>query len=74
MRLMAANEMPPNWLADAYIIFSLTGPTNAFCEIAITSDLGKVYRANRTVEVKPHNPVVEHRRSGNFGPSNQRGE
>lgn len=72
IQMMSKNEMPPTWLADACILFSLTGPTSAFCEIAITSDLGKVYRANRTVEVKPHNPIYEHRRSGSFGPSNQR--
>lgn len=74
MRLMAANEMPPNWLADACIRFSLMGPMRAFCEIEITSDLGKVYRANRMIAVKPHNPLYEHRRSGNIGPSNQRGQ
>ncbi|MER8734512.1 hypothetical protein NKH28_32875 [Mesorhizobium sp. M1227] len=74
LRLMDANEMPHSWFANAYIRFSMVGPTNALCEVEIVSDLGKAYHGDRRIDVRPHNPLREHRRGGNFGPSNQMGQ
>ncbi len=73
LRLMDANEMPRSWLADASIRFSMVGPTHALCEVEISSDLGKAYRCDRRVEVRPHDPLLENRRAGKFGPSNKMG-
>ncbi|MCO5965489.1 hypothetical protein [Sinorhizobium meliloti] len=74
LRLMDANEMPYGWFADACIRFSMVCPTKALCEVEIVSDLGKTYRCKRKIDVQPHNPLREHRRRGNFGPSNQVGQ
>ncbi|MGO4567793.1 hypothetical protein AB4Z52_22750 [Rhizobium sp. 2YAF20] len=72
-RLMDANAMPRNWFADAYVTFSIIGPAKALCEIEVVSDLGKAYRCDRIVNVRPHNPSREQRRGERFGPSNQTG-
>jgi hypothetical protein len=72
-RLMDANAMPRNWLVDAFLTFSIVSPTKALCEIEVVSDLGKAYRCDRIVNVRPHNPSREQRRGGTFGPSNQMG-
>lgn len=74
LRQMAANKMPREWLANAIIDFSMIGPTTASCDIEITTDLGKVYRSSRWVEVRPHNPTREYRRAAQFGPSNRKGQ
>jgi hypothetical protein len=72
-RLMDASAMPPSWLADASITFSIMGPSKARCSIEIVSDLGRNYRSDIMIDVRPHDALIEYRRAGNAGPSNQRG-
>jgi hypothetical protein len=72
-RLMDANAMPRSWLADASITFSITGSSKALCSIEIVSDLGRNYRSDLIVDVRPHDALREYRRAGNTGPSSQRG-
>lgn len=74
LRLMAANNMPQEWFADAIIGFSMVGPTTASCYVEITTDLGKIYRCSRRLKVRPHDRMQERRRMGRLGPSNQKGE
>ena len=73
LRMMEANAMPKAWFADATIKVSIVAPAKAACEIEIVSDLGRTYRSERTINVRPHDPVIERRRTDNFGPSNQKG-
>ncbi len=74
LRLMAANKMPEGWLSNATIVFSIVGPTIALCHIEITTDLSKIYSDTKTIAVRPHDPMREHRRLDHqFGPSNQKG-
>jgi hypothetical protein len=73
LRLMASNKMPEGWLSDATILFSMVGPNIASCRIEITTDLGRTYSDIKTVAVKAHDPIREHRRLDRFGPSNQKG-
>jgi len=73
LRTMAANTMPQEWLADAAIKVSIVAPAQMICEIEIVSDLGRTYRSERTIAVRPHDPGVELRRADRFGPSNQKG-
>ncbi|NWJ25955.1 hypothetical protein [Rhizobium sp. RM] len=68
LRMMEANAMPPTWLADATIRVSIVAPAKVMCEIEIVSDLGKTYRSERTITVRPHDPAVELRRGDSFGP------
>lgn len=72
-RLMEASAMPRSWLADASITFSMMGSSKARCSIEIVSDLGRNYRSDIIVDVRPHDALSERRRAGNTGPSNQRG-
>jgi hypothetical protein len=72
LRLMAANKMSEGWLSDATIVLSMVGPNIASCCIEITTDLGRIYSDTKTVAVKPHDPMREHRRLDRFGPSNQK--
>jgi hypothetical protein len=71
--MMAANGMPQAWFADASIRVTIVAADRAACEIEIVSDLGKAYRSERTIDVRPHDPAIERRRVGEFGPSNQKG-
>lgn len=71
--MMEANAMPQAWFADAAIKVSIVAPAKAACEIEIVSDLGKAYESERTINVRPHDPVIERRRIAKFGPSNQKG-
>lgn len=73
LRMMEANAMPKAWFADATIKVSIVALAKAACEIEIVSDLGRADRSERTVNVRPHDPVIERRRTDNFGPSNQKG-
>lgn len=73
LRMMKAQAMPQTWLADATITFSVVGQSRAACEIEIVCDLGRTYRRERTVDVRPHDPGFELRRRDTFGPSNQKG-
>ncbi|MCQ1767786.1 hypothetical protein NOJ28_19765 [Neorhizobium galegae] len=73
LRMMEANAMPQTWLSDATIKVSIVSPAKAMCEIEILSDLGRTYRSERTISVRPHDPAVERRRADRFGPSNQKG-
>jgi hypothetical protein len=73
LRLMTANKMSEAWLSEATIAFSMVGPTIASCYIEITTDLGKIYNHTKTIAVRPHDPMKEHRRLDRFGPSNQKG-
>lgn len=73
LRMMEANAMPQAWFADAAIKVSIVAPAKAACEIEIVSDLGKAYESERTINVRPHDPVIERRRIAKFGPSNQKG-
>ncbi|WP_115670902.1 hypothetical protein [Ciceribacter selenitireducens] len=72
-RLMDASAMPRSWLAEASITFSMMGSSKARCSIEIVSDLGRNYRSDIIVYVRPHYALNERRRGGNTGPSNQRG-
>lgn len=74
LRLMVANKMPQEWFANAVISFSIVRPTTASCYVAITTDLGKIYKSSKKLEVRPHDRTQEYRRSARFGPSNQKGE
>lgn len=65
--------MPQVWLANATIKVSIVAPAKVACEIEIVSDLGRTYRSERTITVRPHDPVIELRRTDRFGPSNQKG-
>ncbi|MBB4232521.1 hypothetical protein GGD56_006418 [Rhizobium mongolense] len=65
--------MPQVWLANATIKVSIVAPAKVACEIEIVSDLGRTYRSQRTITVRPHDPVTELRRTDRFGPSNQKG-
>lgn len=71
-RMMEGNAMPRAWLADATINVSIVAPAKAACEIAIVSDLGRAYSSHCIINVRPHDPDGEHRRTGKFGPSNQK--
>lgn len=73
LRMMEANAMPQAWLADATIKVSIVAPARAACEIEIVSDLGRTYRSECTITARAHDPVDELRRTGKFGPSNQKG-
>ncbi|MBD8688914.1 MULTISPECIES: hypothetical protein [unclassified Rhizobium] len=73
LRMMEANSMPQVWLANATIKVSIVAPAKVACEIEIVSDLGRTYRSERTITVRPHDPVIEMRRADRFGPSNQKG-
>ncbi|TWF52218.1 hypothetical protein FHW37_105317 [Neorhizobium alkalisoli] len=73
LRLMTANKMSEGWLSHATIVFSMVGPTIASCYIEITTDLGKIYSDTKTIAVRPHDQMKEHRRLDRFGPSNQKG-
>ncbi|RJT20819.1 hypothetical protein D3227_39935 [Mesorhizobium waimense] len=73
LRMMEANSMPQVWLANATIKVSIVAPSKVACEIEIVSDLGRTYQSKRTIIVRPHDPVIERRRTGRFGPSNQKG-
>ncbi|MGO4118949.1 hypothetical protein ACEQ6C_37770, partial [Rhizobium ruizarguesonis] len=73
LRMMEANSMPQVWLANATIKVSIVAPAKVACEIEIVSDLGRTYRSERTITVRPHDPVIELRRTDRFGPSNQKG-
>jgi hypothetical protein len=73
LRMMKANAMPQAWFADATIKVSIVAPSKAACEIEIVSDLGRTYRSERSIIVRPHDPIIERRRTGKFGPSNQKG-
>jgi hypothetical protein len=72
-RMMVAHSMPLEWLADATIMVSIVAPAELACEINIVSDLGRIYRRERIITVRPHDPAMERRRTGGFGPSNQKG-
>lgn len=72
-KLMDANAMPRSWLADAYITFSMMGPSKALCSVEIASDVGRTYRSDCTVDARPHDALSEYRREGRSGPSNERG-
>src|SRR5262245_36563398 len=65
-RMMEANAMPRIWFADATIKLSIVASTRAICDIEIVSDLGRSYRAERLVDVRPHDPLRERRRAGNL--------
>ena len=73
LRMMEASGMPQGWLADATITVSMAPSSQTKCEIEILSDLGRTYRWDRTISVRPHDPAVEQQRGNSFGPSNQRG-
>ncbi len=74
LRLMAANNMPQEWLAKAIIGFAMIELTTASCYVEIMTDLGTIYRSSQNLEVRPHNRMQERRRTDQFGPSNQKGE
>jgi hypothetical protein len=71
--MMKANAMPQAWFADGTMKFCIVSPTKATCEIEIVSDLGRAYRSEHTINVRPHDPALEQRRTDRFGPSNQKG-
>lgn len=73
LRMMNAQAMPEAWLADGAITFSIVASSQAACEIEIVCDLGRTYRSQCTIDVRPHDPDVEWRRKDKFGPSNQKG-
>jgi hypothetical protein len=73
LRMMESNSMPQVWLANATIKVSIVAPAKVACEIEIVSDLGRTYRSERNITVRPHDPVIELRRTHRFGPSNQKG-
>ena len=70
-RMMVANAMPPDWFADAGITVSIAVPNKMDCTIEIVSDLGRSYKQHCLIDVRPHDPAVEHRRSEGYGPSNR---
>lgn len=57
LRMMEANSMPQVWFANATIKVSIVAPAKVACEIEIVSDLGRTYRSERTITVRPHDPV-----------------
>jgi hypothetical protein len=71
-RLMEAHAMPQAWFADAAIKLSIIASAKAACEIEIVSDLGRIYRSNIIIDVRPHDPLLEMRRAGGFGPQIQK--
>ncbi|RVM86362.1 hypothetical protein [Sinorhizobium meliloti] len=73
LRMMKTNAMPQAWFANGTMKVSIVATSTATCEIEIVSDLGRTYRSERTINVRPHDPVIERRRTDRFGPSNQKG-
>ncbi len=65
--------MPQTWFADGTVEVSIVAPSKVICEIEIVSDLGRTYGSQRTINVRPHDPAIERRRTARFGPSNQKG-
>jgi hypothetical protein len=54
---MATNSKPQLWLANATIKVFIVTPATVACEIEVVSDLGRTYRSERTITVRPHDPV-----------------
>lgn len=69
LRMMRSNAMPHSWLADVFITLAIIDQAEIHCDLTILSDLGKRYRSERTLTVRPHNPLEEYRRTDRFGPS-----
>lgn len=71
-RLLRANAMADTWLKEASITFKSIGPEQALCVARLMSDLGRTFRDEQVVKVRPHDPLMEGRRMPPYGPSNQK--
>lgn len=68
LNIMASNNMPSDWLKDAFIEFKINNSDYAYCEISIETDLNRIFKKSRSILAFPHNPSKELRRLNGFGP------
>jgi len=78
-RHLRIRNMPSSWVTDGKIRVRTTSPTEfsptaLACSIELATDLSRKFGACKAINVRPHNPLVEHCSSGKHGPKNQKGE
>ena len=72
-RHLDSRAIPRDWVSMAELHVKWAKDGLLGCRMMLRSDLGHVYRRDEKILVWRHDPQKEGRRSGEWGPSNQKG-